>query len=99
MLNELNIPDKIRTAIEKALVILKSAGCSEIYLFGSIAEGKYVEGSDIDIAVRNLDKNRYFEVFGEILTEIEMAVDLVVLDYKNDFVSILQKEGTFKRVS
>jgi len=79
--------------------ILKSAGCTEIYLFGSIAEGRYGSDSDIDIAVKSLSKSIYFKVYGNILAEIGSAVDLVVLDYKNEFVKILEKEGTLKRVA
>jgi len=54
MLDEFDIPEKIKVAIQKVMEILKSAGCTEIYLFGSIAEGRYGSDSDIDIAVVNM---------------------------------------------
>jgi predicted nucleotidyltransferase len=37
--------------------VLNVAGCSEIYLFGSIAKGRYGIDSDIDIAVKSLSKS------------------------------------------
>ena len=38
--------------IKLAIKILKTEGCTEIYLFGSLAEGDFREDSDIDLAVK-----------------------------------------------
>lgn len=47
------IPDKIKTIIEKYLVLLNDNNIQlrNAYLFGSYAKGNYNEWSDIDIAL------------------------------------------------
>lgn len=47
------IPDKIKTVIEKYLILLNDNNIrlKNAYLFGSYAKGNYNEWSDIDIAL------------------------------------------------
>lgn len=99
MLNDLNVPEEVMDDIREALDILKRVGCREVYIFGSIADGEYRVGSDIDIAVTGLEKSKYFCVYGELLEKLHTNIDLVVLDYDNSFSSILKKEGRLKRVA
>ena len=49
-------PAKLATATE----ILKNAGCSEVYLFGSQATGKANENLDVDLGVRGLGNASFF---------------------------------------
>ena len=64
---------------------LKSVGCSEIYVFGSVAEGADSETSDIDIAVRGIPARRFFAVYGEVMSRSSRPVDLVDLDLQVEF--------------
>lgn len=85
MASRRTIPRAFRAEIEKAIVILKKAGCRRIYLFGSLASGTSHAGSDIDIAVEGLERSRYFAVLGDLLMELDHPVDLVLLDDRGRF--------------
>lgn len=64
---------------------LKSVGCSEIYVFGSVAEGTDSATSDLDIAVRGIPAKRFFAIYGEIMSRSSRPVDLVDLDLQVNF--------------
>ena len=62
------LPEEFKEDIKKAVSILKEAGCSEIYIFGSLAEGKDVLlTSDIDLAVKGLPNAKYFKALADLL--------------------------------
>ncbi len=44
----------------RATKILKDAGCTEIYLFGSQANGKAGKNSDVDLGVKGLPSQSFF---------------------------------------
>jgi len=96
---ETNIPKEFKYDIDLAIKLLKQEGCTEVYLFGSLAENTYDSSSDIDLAVKGLKKGKYFHVYGELLRLLHHPFDLVGLDYNNDFSKELMKTGTLKRVS
>ena len=86
-------PEKFRADIEKATEILKKYGCSEIYIFGSIVNGRFDENSDIDIAVRGLEPKIYFKVLAEIERFVFCEIDLIDLDDEKDrFAQFILKE-------
>jgi len=87
------IPQEYREDIDKAVRILKDEGCTEVYLFGSLAEGRFNEGSDIDLAIKGCPKGKYYKILGKLLLELNHSVDLIDLDRKNDFVKYIEKEG------
>ena len=87
------IPPEYKEDIDKAIEILKAEGCSEIYLLGSVAEGRYNESSDIDLAVKGCPKGKYYKILGKLLLELNHSVDLIDLDRKTDFVKYIEKEG------
>ena len=70
----------IQEDIDAVVEYLKSIGCSEIYLFGSVAAGVDSESSDLDIAVRGIPADRFFAVYGQVLCRSSRPVDLVELD-------------------
>ena len=87
-------PEKFREDIKKATIILKNNGCTEIYIFGSIANGKFNENSDIDIAVKGLDDDKFFRVLGELNKELANNIDLIDLnDENNRFAQFILKQG------
>lgn len=68
---KINIPLSYKKDIEKAVKILKEAGCTEIFLFGSIAEGNMKGASDIDLAVRGCPEGMFFRLIGKLTLELE----------------------------
>ncbi|WP_319478434.1 nucleotidyltransferase domain-containing protein [Marispirochaeta aestuarii] len=94
-----SLPKDILDDIELAKSIILDAGAEEIYLFGSIATGVYTEESDLDIAIIGLEKKKFFQVYGELLSCLKRSVDIVGLDYHTDFSAQIKKESNFIRVA
>ena len=59
-----SLPYSYQEDIKKATKILKSYGAEEVFVFGSIANGKFNENSDIDIAVKGINQNDFYKVAG-----------------------------------
>ncbi len=95
----IDLPKDIRRDIEIAKEILLREGCKEIYIFGSMVNGNYTKISDIDIAAIGLSKGKYFKVYGELLEKISRPIDLIGLDYDNDFSRVIKGTVKFERVA
>ncbi len=87
-----NIPEDYKKNIDRAVEILKNAGCSDIYLFGSLVSGKYKDLSDIDLAVRGCPKGQFFHLLGKLLYKLKYPVDLINLDNQDTFSRYLERE-------
>jgi predicted nucleotidyltransferase len=96
---EMNLPDDLKNAISVAAEILLHEGCKEVYLFGSVAKGTFGKDSDIDLATVGLPKEKFFSSYGRILSQVRAKVDLVALDYDQDFGNRLKAAGTLTRVA
>jgi len=92
------IQSMFTTDVKIAAEILKSAGCSECYIFGSIYEGMANEESDIDLAIRGLPPEDFFYVYGQLSMQIKRAIDLVDLDDGTRFSRRLQQSEAMIRV-
>jgi predicted nucleotidyltransferase len=88
----LQIAEPYEKDIQKAIDILKDAGCSEVFLFGSLAAQETRLKSDIDLAVRGCPSGKFFHLLGKLLLELEHSVDLVNLDSQHAFASFLEQE-------
>jgi predicted nucleotidyltransferase len=95
---QLNLPDDYKSDIARAVEILKSAGCANVYLFGSLASGEYGNRSDIDLAIRGCPKGKFFHLLGKLLLELKYSVDLVNLDRQDTFLRYLEKEGELVQI-
>jgi len=73
--------------LAKATNILKNAGCTEIYLFGSQATG-----------VKGLPPKLFFRMHSDLEEALKMPVDLVDFDYQKDFFDLLQRVGELKKI-
>ena len=93
-----DIPDEFHTDINKAADILKLAGCGECYIFGSIADGRADDKSDIDLAIRGLPPEKFFYVYGQLSMQIGREIDLVDLDDGSRFSQKLQRREAMTRV-
>jgi predicted nucleotidyltransferase len=84
--------------IDRAVRILKEEGCTEIYLFGSVATGETHAESDIDLAVRGCPPDRFFQTLGRLMMELDRSVDLVDLDSADPFAEFLQQKRRLLRI-
>lgn len=94
-----NLPYSYQEDIKKATKILKENGVKEVFIFGSIANGKFNENSDIDIAVKGLNEKDFYKVASILMFELENEFDLIDLDdKKNRFSQMLLKVGGLLKV-
>lgn len=98
MQEKVQLPKDYREDVHRAVKILKEAGCTQVFLFGSLTDGKVREGSDIDLAVRGCPKGRFFHLLGKLLVELDHPVDLVSLDRQDAFARYLEEEGGLLQV-
>ena len=100
MENKINkLPNSSQEDIKKATNILKENGAKEVFIFGSIANGKFNEHSDIDIAVRGLEQKKFYKVASILMFELENEFDLIDLDdIENSFSQMLLKDGGLLKV-
>ena len=88
----------LREDLDRAVEILKAAGCTEVYLFGSASSGRAAADSDLDLAVRGCPRGSFFEVLGELLWALKRPVDLLRLDTGEPFAAHLLSGGGMVRV-
>ena len=94
-----SFPQEYRSDIERAVEILKEGGCREVHVFGSVAEGRAREGSDLDLAVGGCPPRSFFRLLGRLLTELEHPVDLVNLDTASRLREFLRKHELLVHVA
>ena len=80
------------------MTILRDAGCSHVFLFGSLTTAHTQERSDIDLAVRGCPKGKFFHLLGRLLLELDHPVDLVDLDRQDIFARYLEEEGRMLQI-
>ena len=94
-----NLPYSYKKKKKKATQILKENGAKEVFVFGSIANGKFNENSDIDIAVKGLNEKDFYKVASILMFELENEFDLIDLDDKqNRFSQMLLRVGGLLKV-
>ena len=64
------LPNLYLEDIKKAVSILKENGAKEVYIFGSIVNGKFNNNSDIDIAVKGLEQKDFYKVASILMFEL-----------------------------
>ena len=93
------LPISYKGDIKRAIEILKENGAKEVFIFESIANGKFTVNSDIDIAVRGLESEKFYKVASILMFELENEFDLIDLDDKeNRFSQMLLKVGGLLKV-
>lgn len=75
---------------EKALIkqvysfsqnLAKTYGLKRVYLFGSLAEGLFFKGSDIDIAIEGMDFANYLKALAEYNYIKNIHLDILSLEF------------------
>jgi predicted nucleotidyltransferase len=92
-------PETYRKDIDTAISILKEEGCSEVYIFGSLASGEAKQDSDLDIAVKGFEAGRFFRIYSILMSALEHDVDLIDLDNNKRFAKHLFDIGDIVRVA
>jgi predicted nucleotidyltransferase len=99
IINEtLQIPETYQKNLQRAIEILKNEGCTEIFLFGSLAAKNIRKNSDIDIAIRGCPKGKFFHLLGKLLLELDYPVDLVNLESQDAFAQHLAQQGNLIQI-
>jgi predicted nucleotidyltransferase len=87
-----------RRDVELGVQILKDGGVREVYVLGSVAEGRAHPESDIDFAVRGCPPDRFFKLQGRLLRELSRSADLIDLDVDPDLAEFLGRESKMVHV-
>ena len=84
--------------LSTATNLLKNAGCTEVFLFGSQATGRAHSGSDVDLGVKGLPPKLFFRIHWQLEEALKTKVDLVDFDFQKDFFELLQRIGELKKI-
>lgn len=89
------ISKKAFNSLQAIVTILKDKPTiTKAIVFGSLVNGTYTKGSDIDIAIEGIPPKDFFSVWREIEERIGIEVDLVDLVPNNiPIYNIIQKTG------
>lgn len=87
-----------RRDVELGVQILRDGGVKEVYVLGSVAEGRAHPESDIDFAVRGCPPERFFKLQGRLLRELSRSSDLIDLDVDPDLAEFLGRESKMVHV-
>lgn len=88
----------VSSYVSEVVSLLKNAGATEVYVFGSLARGQLMEHSDVDIAVSGLPKGVLYRLIAEATEILDRPVDLVELDKDNSFTRYLKTFEELRRV-
>lgn len=84
----------ICTSNRLALILADEFSVRKVVLFGSCVEsGRFMEHSDIDLAVESLPKDRFFEALARIMQESPFPVDLKPVEEVNDALKSRIRKG------
>lgn len=87
-------PKHLDEKLTKAIEYLKSIGCKEIILFGSLSDGTFDGFSDIDLAVSGVSPRAYFRAVAVLSSIVGWKVDLVAMDHiSKELKQRIRKQG------
>jgi len=87
------IPEKYRVDIENAAFCLKKEGCTSVFLFGSLATGKFSDSSDIDLGIMGLSPQKYIRTYSKLNNILKNRFDLIDFDENIDLYNLLYSIG------
>lgn len=93
------IPIEFQNDLDIAISVLKAAGTTEIFLFGSLTSEHRRSDSDIDLAVCGLQADKFFEVYSRAAKNLVHELDLVDLDHEVEFASFLRETNRLVRIA
>jgi predicted nucleotidyltransferase len=93
------IPSPFKEDLDAAIRILENFGATEIYIYGSLADGSYHENSDIDIAVKGLKPELYLKACVDLSFNVKRKIDLLNMDTRARFAGVLEELKELVRVA
>lgn len=98
-MEKLSIDSRYIEDVKRAVQYLKEVGCTEIYIFGSVVTGGATSSSDLDIAVKGIPAEKFFDVYGALMFLLDHKVDLIDLQLQERFGEILIRSEEILRVA
>ena len=92
------IPEDFKEDVDLALGYLRTLAVAEMYLFGSVVHGTQTAASDLDIAVRGIDPLDFFLAVAELQGLLAHGIDLINLDFRDEFTEQLELSGELQRI-
>jgi len=83
------ISEQDRTTI---IDIARRYNASEVLLFGSSADPSR-EANDIDVAVKGVVPEKFFNFYGDLIFSVSKPVDLIDLSANTKFNRLVYREG------
>ncbi len=93
------LPKTLNNDLKLAIEILKTYNCLEIYVFGSVAKGNNTENSDLDIGIKGIKPEHFFDAYADLSFSLKSRVDLVNLDSNKGFADLLFEVEELVRVA
>ena len=90
---------ELENLVKRAADILKKAGATEVFVFGSATTGQMRSDSDIDLAVSGLPPELFFDSMAKTHAVLNRSLDLVDLDEQTPFTRYLKSKGRLLRVA
>lgn len=82
-----------------AAAVLRAEGATEVYVFGSVADGRASGHSDLDMAVLGLPDERFYGAAAKASSAAGVLIDLVSLEDDTPFIRVLREHGNLRRVA
>lgn len=95
----MDVNKDMESRVHQAADVLKQYGATEVYLFGSTAQGEPREDSDVDLAVSGLPPVAFFQAMARAGQVLGRTLDLIDLDEPNPFTRYLLQQGKLIRVA
>lgn len=92
-------PATIDVMLERVAAVLKRFGATEVYVFGSFADGTAGDQSDVDIAVRGISADRFYRAAGAASLDVGRTFDMLDLDVPTPLADFLRDSGALRRVA
>ncbi|MDI6794258.1 MAG: hypothetical protein QME81_15580 [bacterium] len=92
-LKEKKRQELLKNFIKVLINLREKYNLGEVFIFGSIVKtGRFVEKSDLDVAVKDLKTGLYFDFMTDVSNEMGRDVDVVELE-KCRFSEKIKREG------
>lgn len=85
----------VKIARDFSSMLAKRYKIKKVYLFGSLAEGRFFKGSDVDIAVAGMNFEDYLKALAEHRSLRGVHLDILNMDFcKAELKKTILKNGT-----
>ena len=79
--------------LQMGIPLFKKYNIQEVYLFGSLAVGRFTENSDVDLFVSPLPSNSYWKFRSELEESVQLPIDLYTNRDNRLLVQKIMKRG------